>query len=157
MIFIREYGVLICTILGLGVIVTAWNLESPSWWLPVTGWLLLVPAVANHKLSLPKNSPYPLALVLFGGSLFILCALSPSTARSMFQFIFQPLFDHLLNFLTNKGFLLATITYFASACSMFGTEPRKTEDERDRYREDAEELEGLKMARLEEILKDADD
>jgi len=75
----------------------------------------------------------------------------------MFQFIFQPLFDHLLNFLTNKGFLLATITYFASACSMFGTEPRKTEDERDRYREDAEELEGLKMARLEEILKDADD
>lgn len=156
MIFIREHGTLIVTIICVALIITAGSLENPPFWLGLGGWLSLAVLLNLYVLILPNSSVFKGPFFLAELALLFGTPLSPHASRLLSQLVFSPSPDILLDFLSTKTFLLVAVVYFATACGAYRTKLQKAEDEIYRHQQDREDLERLRQWRLEQILRDAE-
>ena len=130
MILVRKYGLVIATVLSVGLLVLAANLQlQPArFWLLISGWPLLAWCIWIWSFNLPENSPYrggfisALVFVFFAGAFGR--GLSP-----LFNLVFEPSGKHLYSFLTSKMFLASAAIYFATVCVFYRGQSQELQED----------------------------
>lgn len=127
--FIRKHGLVIATLVSVGLIVLAANLQpQPArFWLLIFGWPLLAWCAWIWSFRLPENSPYrggfiPVVFVFFAGAF-------GQGLGAFFNLVFEPSGRHLYSFLTSKVFLASGAIYFASTCVFYSITLQETQED----------------------------
>jgi hypothetical protein len=130
----RQHGLLIAALFGIGLLVISANLESPRWWLILPGWIIVASCIALLFISASDSSPYKQGFVLPALAFICYFGLWESGFRGLLNLLFQPSSKHLYNFLTNRPFLVLTIMYFAAVCVFYSKELQDRQDRLDDYK-----------------------
>lgn len=124
-------GLIIATIVSVGLIVLAANLQPQPlrFWVLISGWPLLAWCIWMWSYNLPEKSPYKNG---FGPVLIFLILAGAFGWRGLyvsFRLVLEPSGKHLYSFLTSKMFLASAAVYFASVCVFYRGQLRELQED----------------------------
>ena len=131
---VKKHSVLIATIVSICLLIIAANLSSFSLWLILPAWLTLGICIANRFSSIPNESPYKKAFYLLCLPILFYFGFWETAFRNLLNLIFEPSFQHLLNCVTNRPFLVLIILYLALVCFFQSTELQEQRDSLEQYK-----------------------
>ncbi|MCX6175713.1 MAG: hypothetical protein NTZ27_13255 [Ignavibacteriales bacterium] len=131
---VKKHSILIVSLVSICLLITEANLVSFSLWLILPAWITLGICIAIRFSSIPNESPYKKAFYLLCLPLLFYFGFWETAFRDLLNLIFEPSFQHLLNFITNKPFLVLIILYLAFVCFFQSIELQKQRDSLERYK-----------------------
>ncbi len=138
--YVTKYGVRIATALSIGVLVTAANFRSPSFFLVLPAWVMLGSVASVRFGKVRDQSPYKEALYAMAIPLLFLAPLWKTAFAYLIDVLLQPSLANLIRFGTCRPLLALAALYFAAACLFHGIERRKHDEIVTRYKESIELL-----------------
>ncbi len=157
MIWLRNYGLTIATLLSIGLLITAANVVPPPWWLIWPAWAMLAICIAIRVEKTPKDSPYYVASMFTGALALLGFYLLEGAVSALVLLMLEPSLEHLESFVTTKQFLALVALYFAFACAWYSVKLSEEQKKRDGFKWQYEEQfkEAREWKRLAEEARDS--